>query len=198
MAISNQTTLSVIISTLWGISMYDYVSENDIVFGFVTSGRNKYTYQMSKSVGMFANTIPIRIKSENHETINEVIRKVKTNILKSLDNDYYSLGEILSYSSIKNINHLLVIENHEKNDKEIDFAKIETKSKTEFDLEALFGINEHLHIKLRYYPNKVSLSTLEHIITTFINLIDKTSLNGEIHMSQIDSLIKQDYKTDCI
>ncbi|MEQ6036433.1 non-ribosomal peptide synthetase [Staphylococcus saccharolyticus] len=194
MAISNQTTLSVIISTLWGISMYDYVSENDIVFGFVTSGRNKYTHQMSKSVGMFANTIPIRIKSENHETINEVIRKVKTNILKSLDNDYYSLGEILSYSSIKNINHLLVIENHEKNDKEIDFAKIETKSKTEFDLEALFGINEHLHIKLRYYPNKVSLSTLEHIITTFINLIDKTSLNGEIHMSQIDSLIKQDYK----
>ena len=60
-----------------GILLQKHCNTDDILVGNVVSGRNVPLKGIENAVGLYINTIPLRIRTENSETIEEALRKLQ-------------------------------------------------------------------------------------------------------------------------
>lgn len=69
-------TLATLIQTVWGLMLQRYNRTDDVVFGSVVSGRPSVIPGVEKIIGLFINTVPVRIKTESeNETFSELLRR---------------------------------------------------------------------------------------------------------------------------
>ncbi|MGR6130533.1 condensation domain-containing protein, partial [Paenibacillus sp. SER-28] len=80
----------------------------------VVSGRPADITGIENMVGLFINTIPIRIRSGAEDTFADMIRTNQQQALTSQDYETYPLYEIQALSEQKQdlINHIIVFENY--------------------------------------------------------------------------------------
>lgn len=91
---NNKITLAEFFYFAWALLLRIYLNCEDVVFGTTISGRNIAVSGINKAVGLFINTLPIRVKISDNSSVGEMI----SNIRKSLVNrqEY----EIISQSKI--------------------------------------------------------------------------------------------------
>ncbi|MBR5773426.1 MAG: amino acid adenylation domain-containing protein, partial [Clostridia bacterium] len=106
-------TVNTIAETAWGILLQKYNNTNDVVFGKVVSGRNAGLPNIESAVGLFINTVPVRVQGEHDIAVSELLTRAQTQAIDSIKYEYSSLTEIQSRSlSGKNlIQTLFVFEN---------------------------------------------------------------------------------------
>ncbi|MGM9979579.1 MAG: amino acid adenylation domain-containing protein, partial [Clostridium sp.] len=107
-------TLNTVFESGWGILLQKYNRSNDIVFGKVVSGRNIDIPEIENNVGLFINTIPVRVKCHNDSNCIEIINNIYEQELDSFNYDYCSLAEIQSKCTTSSslFNTLFVFENY--------------------------------------------------------------------------------------
>ncbi|MGM9978314.1 MAG: condensation domain-containing protein, partial [Clostridium sp.] len=107
-------TINTIFESAWGILLQKYNNKNDVVFGKVVSGRDIDMPGIEKTVGLFINTIPVRVKNNNYASCKDIIIDVQEQALDSINFDYCPLVEIQNrvQSSSDFIKTLFVFENY--------------------------------------------------------------------------------------
>ncbi len=108
-------TLNTIVQTLWGILLGRYVGRQDVVFGSVVSGRPPEVAGVESMVGLFVNTIPVRVAYDDQKdiTFSQLLKRTQENALAGEPYHYHPLAEIQSETALKQqlLDHLLVFEN---------------------------------------------------------------------------------------
>jgi fengycin family lipopeptide synthetase D len=110
----NQVTLNTMFQTVWAILLQRYNNTEDVVFGAVVSGRSSEIEGIEKILGLFINTVPVRIQTKDKQTFTELIKEVQEQAVHSGTRDYLPLSEIQSKSLVKGdlINHIIIFENY--------------------------------------------------------------------------------------
>ncbi|MBE0342581.1 non-ribosomal peptide synthetase, partial [Paenibacillus sp. 28ISP30-2] len=110
----NGTTLSSLFLAAWGVVLGGYNQSEDVVFGTVVSGRPPELEGVEQMLGLFINTIPIRIKLDADQPFSGLLREVQRSAVQSRAHDYFSLAEIQSQSALKQqlMDHFVVFENY--------------------------------------------------------------------------------------
>ncbi|HEX3044252.1 MAG TPA: amino acid adenylation domain-containing protein [Bacillota bacterium] len=113
-SVKHQVTLNAILQSLWGILLQKYNRVNDVVFGAVVSGRSPEVPGIEKMVGLFINTIPIRVKTDPGQTFAGLVKKVHQDMLAAEKYSYFQLAEIQSHTLLKTdlISHIMAFENY--------------------------------------------------------------------------------------
>ncbi|MGC5773688.1 amino acid adenylation domain-containing protein [Paenibacillus pabuli] len=114
LAVKHQVTLSTVFHAIWGVLLQRYNDSEDVVFGSVVSGRPPELPGIESMVGLFINTVPLRIKSDKDTSFQELLAQVNDSMLEANRYNYVSLAEIQSKTVLKNqlIDHILVFENY--------------------------------------------------------------------------------------
>ncbi|MEK4853053.1 condensation domain-containing protein [Paenibacillus sp. FSL H7-0756] len=63
------TTMSSLFQLAWGLTLQKFCGSDDVVFGTVVSGRNVPVQGIGEMVGLFMNTIPIRVRTHPGERL---------------------------------------------------------------------------------------------------------------------------------
>jgi hypothetical protein len=108
-------TMNVVMQTVWGILLQRYNACRDVVFGAVVSGRPPQVEGIENMVGLFINTVPVRIQlPEERETVAGLLKRVQTDMLARRPYEYLPLAEIQARSRLKEqpIDHLFIFENY--------------------------------------------------------------------------------------
>jgi amino acid adenylation domain-containing protein/non-ribosomal peptide synthase protein (TIGR01720 family) len=110
----NRVTVSTIFQTLWGLLLQSYNNCDDVVFGAVVSGRPAHIEGIEKMVGLFINTIPVRIRTRGDQGFCHLLKILQENSQVSRSYEYVPLAEIQAKSRLKSnlIDHLLIFENY--------------------------------------------------------------------------------------
>ncbi|MGW8957675.1 amino acid adenylation domain-containing protein [Paenibacillus sp. NPDC055715] len=110
----NGTTLSSLFLAAWGVVLGGYNQSEDVVFGTVVSGRPPELEGVEQMLGLFINTIPVRIKWDADQPFSGLLREVQRSAVQSRAYDYFSLAEIQSQSALKQqlMDHFVVFENY--------------------------------------------------------------------------------------
>ena len=91
---SASCSMNTLFQAAWGILLSRYSNEQDIVFGSTVSGRPVAVEGVEKIIGMFLNTIPVRVKLTNESTIQEVISQVHEAFFSSDKHSYLGLSDV--------------------------------------------------------------------------------------------------------
>lgn len=101
LASQNKGTVNLIFQAIWGIILGKYNKVEDVVFGSVVSGRPSEIEGIESMVGLFINTIPVRIKAEKNKKFVELLKEVQAASAKSKRYEYVQLSEIQSNTVLK-------------------------------------------------------------------------------------------------
>ncbi len=109
----HQITINTIFQTVWGILLQRYNNTSDVVFGAVVSGRPSEIEGVEGMVGLFINTVPVRIASHPDMRLIDLLQKAQAEALQGRAHDYIPLADIQSATPLKSdlIDHILVFEN---------------------------------------------------------------------------------------
>ncbi len=190
------------IYTAWGILLQKYNNTNDIVFGTTVSGRNTDISGVEDMVGLFINTLPLRVNSTEGESVQSLLEKVDC-ILKERD-EYQStsLVDIKSYSEIDSkeelFDTLVVIENYPidkallNNDNPIKIEEYTMTEMTNYKLTLAIINFEGLELELSYDNSIFNDAEINRMLRHFENIIINIIENQVSSISQVDMLTEEE------
>ncbi|HEY9803800.1 MAG TPA: amino acid adenylation domain-containing protein [Leptolyngbyaceae cyanobacterium] len=101
LARQQQLTLNTIVQGAWAMLLSRYSGEDDIVFGGVVSGRPATLAGVESMVGVFINTLPVRVKINPQEFIIPWLKELQIQQNEVRKYEYTPLIEIQKWSEIK-------------------------------------------------------------------------------------------------
>jgi len=109
-----EVTLNTIFQAAWVILLHRYAGSDDVVFGSVISGRNIPVAGVEKMVGLFINTIPMRVILSAKEPFDRFCQRLMSNQFDTHAHGAISLGDIQEHTqrSGQLFEHLYLYENY--------------------------------------------------------------------------------------
>jgi len=184
-----KTTSSSAIAMLWGLTLARLKNSHDVVFGTVVSGRPSEVKGIESMIGMFVNTVPMRIRYQSDSSFAELLLKTKEYALNSTPHHYVSLAEIQSQSAVSGplFDHVFVFENYpivEQIDgfqnafsnstmaTPLEITDIDDNQHTNFDFQISGHLAQGLRIKFQYNKQRHSTVLVERIAAYFETLLN--------------------------
>ncbi|MCV6638056.1 amino acid adenylation domain-containing protein [Candidatus Albibeggiatoa sp. nov. NOAA] len=93
-------TVNTLLQAAWALVLSNYSRNQDILFGGMVSGRPAELQQIEKMVGLFANTIPIRIQIDNQQTIQAWLAQLHAEQVAREEFSYHGLIDIQQWSDM--------------------------------------------------------------------------------------------------
>lgn len=87
-------TLNTILSVLWGLLLSGAAGRTDVVFGSTVTGRPADLPGAADMVGLFINTVPLRVRLKPDETVAQLLRRVQDEQVALLDGHHVGLGQL--------------------------------------------------------------------------------------------------------
>ncbi len=185
---------------IWGILLSCYNRTDDVVFGAVVSGRPSELRGVEEMVGLFINTVPVRIRTSAEQSFSEVLKIVQEEALESEKHHYVPLVEIQAdCSDMRTLfNHLLVFENYpldqkfaeagEENKAGLSVDYMDAYEQTNYDFDITVFPGEKIRIDFSYNENVYPGESLERVAAHFRTAVDSVLENPERSVGSIDIL----------
>lgn len=87
-------TVNTVIQTAWSIVLSSLLSRFDVVFGATVSGRPAELTGATEMLGLFINTLPLRVTLDVHDTIGSAARRIQREQVELIDVHHVGLAEI--------------------------------------------------------------------------------------------------------
>ncbi|NJD01334.1 MAG: amino acid adenylation domain-containing protein [Ruminiclostridium sp.] len=199
LAQKNNITLNTVIHTIWGVMLAKYNRTNDVVFGVVVSGRPSEIDGINSMVGLFINTIPIRVQYSKDTRLNDLLKQVQESAINSEKYQYIDLAEIQAITKQNIINHILVFENYpiadainEIGDDGFKIEKTDVFEQTNYDLNILIVPKSYMEFHFDFNSNIYSQDFIERLTKHLQCLILNILKNADSAISDIDILLEEE------
>jgi non-ribosomal peptide synthase protein (TIGR01720 family) len=94
LARQQDVTTNTVIETAWALILRNLTGRSDVVFGRTVSGRNPELQGIETMVGLFINTVPVRIQLDGSESIRDLLHRFQQEQAQLLPHQHIGLGEI--------------------------------------------------------------------------------------------------------
>ncbi|MEA5549588.1 amino acid adenylation domain-containing protein [Anabaena cylindrica UHCC 0172] len=180
----NQITVNTLVQAAWGILLSKYSGVDEVVFGVTVSGRTTELSGFSEMVGLFINTLPLRLKFNAATPIQQWLKEVGDRILSINEYSYSRLVDIQGWSDINRgeslFESIVVYENYPVGENlrnqpgELVINGVESLEKNHYPVSLYALPGKDLTLKIAFQKNigtvkerEQLLQQLKHILTTF-------------------------------
>ncbi|WP_074048659.1 non-ribosomal peptide synthetase [Paenibacillus ihumii] len=192
-----QTTLNNVIQTAWAILLYKYNRADDVVFGSVVSGRPPELERVQDIVGLFINTIPVRVKKEPGQTFSSLVASVHRSSLAAKPYEYSSLADIQANSECGGqlVNHIVVFENYVSSLDSVrelssrlgfTFRQGDSVERNNYDFSLIIQPGEELEFNMTYNQEAYTPDFIERLSGHLRNIVEAVAADRDIEVDRID------------
>jgi amino acid adenylation domain-containing protein/non-ribosomal peptide synthase protein (TIGR01720 family) len=141
-------TLAAFVQAVWGVLLARYANADDVVFGYIMSGRSAELRGVERMVGMLINTLPVRIQLGADETFRSLVARVHRQAADLVAHQHTPLVEIQrACGAGARVTHVVAIENYPEEERlggaetgfEVTSATSYDRTQYGFDLVVLPG-----------------------------------------------------------
>ena len=108
-------TMNTIVQAAWIVLNQRYTGEEDIVVGTTVSGRPPQIDDIENMVGLFINTLPLRIQLSSDKTVINLLQEILDQAINEREYEYSSLVDIQGWGQVPRdvplFNSIVVFEN---------------------------------------------------------------------------------------
>ncbi|HKE59595.1 MAG TPA: condensation domain-containing protein, partial [Pyrinomonadaceae bacterium] len=96
----HQLTVNTLVQAAWAVLLSRYSGEQDVVFGVTSSGRPPEIKGVEQMVGLFVNTLPMRLKLDATLPVADWLQQVQRQQFQSRQYEYSPLVEVQGWSEV--------------------------------------------------------------------------------------------------
>jgi iturin family lipopeptide synthetase B len=208
LAARNHATLNTVTQLVWGILLANYNKKEDVVFGAVVSGRPFELAGVESMVGLFINTIPVRIRFQGKMKFHRLLEKLQEEAIASEPHHYHPLAEIQAATPLKQnlIDHLFLFENYpiaeqiegygkenkKNNQSKLEITNLEVFEQTNYDFNIELTGADQLNIRFQYNGNVYDSDEIKRIANHFMLVLDQVMENEKVEIRELTPLSREE------
>ena len=97
---THQVTLNTVIQGAWALLLSRYSGSEDVVFGVTVSGRPASLPGVEEMVGLFINTLPVRVQVKSEERVGAYLRRFQEQQVEVRQYEYSPLADVQRWSEM--------------------------------------------------------------------------------------------------
>ncbi|MBG0567780.1 non-ribosomal peptide synthetase [Actinoplanes aureus] len=180
LAARERVTVSTIVQTLWGVALGAVTGSQDVVFGVTMSGRPAELPGVETMVGLFLNTLPMRVRTGPSERLIDVITRVQREQNLVRGHQHLALSTIQRLAGEGELFDVIsIFENvpMEARSTALDEAGLEARSVDSTDyshypMELLAVPGKRLHMRITYQTALFDEFMVEGLLGRLVRLIE--------------------------
>lgn len=193
-----QVTLNTLLQAAWGLLLQRYNNTDDVLFVSVVSGRPAAIEGIEQMLGLFINSIPVRITAPGNTISSYWLQSLQTAMLSSEQHAFLGLADIAQASTVQTdlFRHLWVFENypidqtrlandHSSAAANLSIDRVSLYEQTHYDFNLLVQPGEQLHFRFNVNALVHPPATLHLIAQHLLQLLRHWVETGAISNTDI-------------
>jgi amino acid adenylation domain-containing protein len=198
----HRITLAALFYSSWGILLQKYNNSDDVLFGTTVSGRSAKLEGIEDMVGLFINTLPMRVKQIPAAAVTGMLNQVNHALKAREEYESTSLVDINQYSQSDNrgelFDSLVVLENYPLDrrlmlkDSELSVESYSLVETANYDLVVEIVLFDDIDIDLVYNREYFEPATIERMSDHFCRIMENIIKNPTQPVHEIDILSEEE------
>jgi amino acid adenylation domain-containing protein len=205
-----QVTLNTIVQGAWGVLLSRYSGERDVVFGATVSGRPAELAGVATMVGLFINTLPVRVRVNGEQAVGDWLRQLQQEQFEARQYEYSPLVAVQGWSEVPPgeplFESLFVFENYpmevsmkqfggtgEKKqergrDRGLRVSRARVTEQVNYPLSVIAGAAQEICIRISYDQQRFAGEAIERMLSHLEVLLQGIAANSAGEVSRLPLL----------
>ncbi|RZL81354.1 MAG: amino acid adenylation domain-containing protein, partial [Rhodococcus sp. (in: high G+C Gram-positive bacteria)] len=189
-------TLNTVVQGAWGILLGQLSARRDVVFGATVSGRPAGLPGVESMVGLFINTVPVRVQSTPGDTAAELLTRLQEQQATLFDHHYLGLTEILEAAGMRDLFDTLVVFESYPIDRAVSAAAIPIDGMvvtgvrmidaSHYPMTLIARVDSQLRLTVAYLPNLFSAAAVGTIARRLTRILLTVADDPQVAVDRID------------
>ena len=198
-----QLTLNTIVQGAWALLLSRYSGSSDVLFGATVSGRPAELSGVEQMLGLFINTLPVRVKVEGGERVIEWLQQMQAEEAQVREYEYTPLVEVQRWSEIERgqalFDSILVFENYpvDAGLREqasarggLTITAVESDERTNYGLAVAVLPGRELELRLGYETGRYGEQVIERMLGHLGVLLERMAADPQQRVSVVEMLTR--------
>ncbi|MFI1919862.1 amino acid adenylation domain-containing protein [Nocardia sp. NPDC020380] len=201
LAAESEVTINTVVQAAWAILLARTTDRDDVVFGTTVSGRPAELAGVENIVGLFINTIPVRIRLAAGESVGALLRRVQREQFALTAHHHLGLSDISAQSGVgaRNLfDTLLVVESYPVDEAKLRadalayaglaIGRFQSREATHYPLTLTIRQTDRLHLLAGWWPELLDTETVSRLGEGLTRVLVALAANPNAAVAEIDPL----------
>ena len=201
---AHEITHNTFVQGVWGVLLAKYNNLKDVVFGSIVSGRPGDLAGVENMVGLFINTIPVRVEYDEQDNSVSLLQKMQLDFIAGNPHHYLEISEVQGLSEVGRdlINHITVFENYAVQDSdeenadnsiEIELAEFSFEEQTNYDFNLKSTpLKNGICVNMEYNSSVHDGDGMRNLAKHFYNLAEQFVVNYDQPIDALNFISKEE------
>jgi amino acid adenylation domain-containing protein/non-ribosomal peptide synthase protein (TIGR01720 family) len=177
-----EVTLNTLLQGAWALLLSHATGEEDVVFGSVVSGRPPELPNVGTTVGLFINTLPVRVQIAPDVSLSTWLKQLQARQAEAREYEYSSLAQIQRWTEVLPgkalFESILIFQNYPVDSslrlEQIDLSVLKYRSydKTNYPLGLLVAPGSRTLLQLKYNSRRFTPDAIEKLLNQLRTLLE--------------------------
>nr|CAE53352.1 non-ribosomal peptide synthetase [Actinoplanes teichomyceticus] len=173
-------TLSTILQGAWALVLARLAGRTDVVFGTVVSGRPAEVPDVDRMVGMFINTVPVRVRLDGGRPVLDLLHDLQARQSALTEHQHLGLPDIQRAAGPGALfDTIMMVENYPMDaaglggEGGVRIGSVLTRTGTSYPLTMSASPGERLQIRVSYRPDRIERETAAEAAGQVVRVIER-------------------------
>nr|WP_308404055.1 non-ribosomal peptide synthetase [Streptomyces rhizosphaericus] len=191
-------TLNTVVQGAWGVVLSRLLGRDDVAFGVTVSGRPADLPGVEDMVGLFINTLPLRLRLRPAETLGGMLVRLQREQSALLEHQHIGLAELQrSLGRGELFDTSMVFENYPLDSAGLDtsadasglrLAAAQSRSAMHYTYGLVAHPGEELRFRLDFQPDLVDRSTVGALVGRLVRVLEAVVADPGVRVGAVDVL----------
>jgi surfactin family lipopeptide synthetase C len=198
----HQLTLNTLVQGAWALLLSRYSRQEDVVFGATVSGRPADLAGVEFMVGLFINTLPIRVQASPEAFILDWLKQLQAQQVDVSQYEYSSLSQVQGWSDVPRglplFESIVVFENYpvdaslQKQGGRLEIHNVRAVERTNYPLTLVAEPGLELYLQLNYDCHRFDGATISRMLRHLQTLLEGIIANPGQRLKNLPLLTQQE------
>nr|QEO74871.1 condensation domain-containing protein [uncultured bacterium] len=198
LARKNRVTLNTLVQGAWALLLSRYCQEHDVVFGTTVSGRPAELAGVEQMVGLFINTLPVRVRIHEEHNVMEWLKQLQSEQVEQRQYEYSQLAEVHGWSEVARgvplFESLVVFENYPvKNPSperrgNLEIRKAHAFERPENPIEVVAWLTSELWVQIDHDNERIEAGFVTRLLSHLETLLQGIAAAPHSRLSELPLL----------
>ncbi|GAA1606701.1 hypothetical protein GCM10009804_73410 [Kribbella hippodromi] len=195
----HQLTLNTVLQGAWALLLSRQTNSTDVTFGTITSGRPPQLPSVENMVGLFINTLPLRIRTPHQSGVLDWLHQLQQRNVHMRQYDYTPLNQIQQWAALPAgtplFDTLFVFENYpvgRDDTAALQFELVDSEERSNYPLALVVAIEETVALSAQYDTGHFDETTVNRLLAQFEQICTQLVRQPALRLGEITVLTDEE------
>ena len=198
LAKQRRLTLNTLVQGAWAVLLSRYSGDEEVVYGNTVSGRPADLVGIGSMVGMFINTLPVRVKVDAEQSLVSWLKQLQAQLAEMRQYEYSPLVEVKRWSeapqSLPLFESIIVFENYpvsqviQAQKTNLEVQDVSSVERTNYPLTVMVLPGLELELRISYQCSRFVATTISRMLGHFQVLLQGMVTNPAMLLKDLPLL----------